>query len=120
MHNSERHAQSECQRALAPNLAPKWGPGPLPDGLYVRENDERDQSTFRGEDARRIVTWRITGRNPQFWWDIVLTHLDADAGRVELHCTRCGHRDQASSMDDLLRLIQFGAHFHNTHPAGGF
>ncbi len=41
-------------------------PGPLPNGLYVRESDEPDQATGQGEDARQRVTRRITGRNPAF------------------------------------------------------
>ena len=63
--------------------------------------------------------WTITGRTPEFWWDIVVTHLPADIGGFELHCTRCGHRDRAPSMDDVLGLIQAKAHFHDTDPAGG-
>ena len=95
-------------------------PDPLPNGLYVREEHERNQTTGGGEEVntRRRVTWRITGRNPQFWWDIVVTHLDADAGGFELHCVKGGHRDHAASMDDVLRLIRAGAHFHDTDPAG--
>ena len=92
----------------------------LPNGLYVWEvagDDRRDSTTdpVRDEGARR---WRITGRNPDFWWDIVVTRLDNEVGGFELHCTRCGLRDNASSMDDLLRLVRAGAHFHDTDPAG--
>ena len=94
-------------------------PGPLPNGLYVRETDERNQTTGRGEMAGRQVTWRITGRNPGFWWDIVLTSPGGDAGGIELHCTKYGIRDQAASIEDLLRLIRAQAHFHGTDPAGG-
>lgn len=94
-------------------------PGPLPNGLYVRESDEPDQATGQGEDARQRVTRRITGRNPAFWWDIVLTHLGSEGHPFELYCNRCGHRDHAASMGDLLSLIRAGAHFHNTDPAGG-
>ena len=94
-------------------------PGPLPDGLYARESDERDQPTGRGEDARQQVAWTIAGRHPHFWWDIVLTSLDTDVHPFQLHCTRCGHRDHAASMDDLLSLIQAGTHFHNTDPPYG-
>ena len=93
-------------------------PGPLPNGLYVREeNDGPDQPAGPGEDARRRATWSITGRNPEFWWDINVTRLGADTGGIELHCTRCGHRDQAASMEDVLLLLQVGAHFHDTDPA---
>ena len=105
-----------------PTPAPSEGqgpaqPGPLPNGLYVRKNDNPDRapSHARVAGARR---WSITGRNPQFWWDIVLSRLDTNAGGFELHCTKCGHRDRASSMDDLLRLIHAGAHLHDTDPAG--
>ena len=62
--------------------------------------------------------WSITGRNPRFWWDIVITHLSADIGEFELHCTRCGIRDQAASMDNLLQLIRAGAHLHDIDPTG--
>ena len=93
-------------------------PGPLPNGLHVREeNDGRDQTAVQGGDAQRRVTWSITGRNPEFWWDINVARLGADTGGIELHCTRCDHRDRATSMDDVLLLLQVGAHFHNTDPA---
>ena len=94
-------------------------PGPLPNGLYVREENEGpDQTAGQGEDAGLQVTWSITGLNPEFWWDINVTRLGADTGGIELHCTRCGIRDQADSMDDLLRLIRAKAHFHGTDPVG--
>ena len=106
-------------RTPAPNGGPSPAqPGPLPNGLYVVEDAARDLAAGWGEDTRG-TTWRITGRNPQFWWDIVLTDLGADAGGFELHCTRCGHRDHAPAIDDVLRLIRAGAHCHDTSAAGG-
>ena len=96
-------------------------PGPLPNGLHVREDTadgENKPAEVRGgpEGTRR---WSITGHNPQFWWDIVLTSPGGYAGEFELHCTRCGIRDQAVLIEDLLHLIRTQAHFHSTDPAGG-
>ena len=95
-------------------------PGPLPNGLHVREDaadGEHKPAEVQGgpADTRR---WSITGRNPQFWWDIVLTGFGGDADGFDLHCTRCSIRDQAYSMEDLLRLIRAQAHFHGTDPVG--
>ena len=96
------------------------GPGPLPNGLYVREERAiADASLMEdGTGGGRSRRWYITGRNPEFWWDIVITRLPSDIWSYELHCTRCGLSDQAASMDDVLRLIRAGAHFHDTDPAG--
>ena len=91
-------------------------PGALPDGLYVRQASGRGGwERLADESAQQ---WRITGRNPYFWWDLVITRPDADAGEVEFNCARCGHTDRAPSMRDVLRLIRAGAHFHDTDPAG--
>ena len=56
-----------------------WG-NALPNGLYVREytgNDERElaQECSTTGYAQR---WMITGRNPDFWWHIVVTRLDTE------------------------------------------
>ena len=61
---NERHAQYERTRALGLSGAQDPAqPGPLPNGIYIREDDEQDQRTGPGDDPRR-VTWRVTGRNP--------------------------------------------------------
>ena len=95
--------------------------GPFPDGLYVREVWElegREPASDEG-DARQVRRWRITSRNPDFWWELVITlWRDADAP-YELRCTRCGLSDQAAAIGDLLGLISFGAHLHDVDPAGG-
>ena len=92
----------------------------LPVGLYVREvcaTAGRKPSANESAE-QRASQWRVTGRNPDFWWDLVITRPDADAGEVEFNCARCGHTDRAPSMHDVLRLIRAGAHFHDTDPAG--
>ena len=97
---------------------PSWA-GCLPDGLYVRDgpgvgDGEPTQDAIPNGQIRQ---WSITGRNPGFWWDLVITQCPAGGQRCEFHCTRCGHHDTAPSMDDVLRLIHFGAHFHNIDPS---
>ena len=95
--------------------------GALPDGLYVRRASECGARRPLADEGVVLQTrqWRITGRSPNFWWDLVITRYDADVGEVEFHCTRCGHRDLAAAVDDLLLLIHAGAHFHDTDPTGG-
>ena len=45
-----------------------------------------------------------------------MIRLGSDESGFELHCTRCGHRDHAASMESLWPLIQAGAHFHEIDP----
>ena len=101
-----------------PEFAP---PGSLPDGLYVREVAE-----FAGEEpasdeseAHPVRRWRITGRNPEFWWELVITLWRGADAPYELRCTRCGLSDQAAAIGDLLRLVSFGAHLHDVDPVAG-
>ncbi len=93
----------------------------LPDGLYVREvcATAGRKPSANESAAQRAGQWTLTGRNPDFWWDLVITRPDETVGGVEFHCTRCGHTDRAPSMHDVLRLIRAAAHFHDTDPAGG-
>ena len=93
----------------------------LPDGLHVREVSEfEDQEPPEGEGAtRQVCRLRITGRSPDFWWELVITRGSGADGGHEFHCTRCGHSDQADTVDDVLRLISAGAHLHDIDPAGG-
>ena len=95
--------------------------GPVPDGIYLRDRpDSSDPVPPDGATATEPVgRWRFTGRNPDFWWDLVISRRDSGDQRYELHCTNCGHTDQAFVMDDVLRLIRAGAHFHDIDPAGG-
>ena len=94
---------------------PVW-PTELPNGLYVRDYEREPPGGRSGTTC--VQRWTITGRNPDFWWDIVITTHGPDYGAFELHCTRCSHRDCAPSMRDVLSLIRFGAHFHDTDAAG--
>ena len=88
---------------------PRWAER-LPDGLYVRDgpgDDDRERAQDRPSVAR-VRQWSITGRNPDFGWDIVVTDLGANLGGFALHCTKYGDRDHALSLDDVLRLIRAG------------
>ena len=90
----------------------------LPEGFYVRELADRHEPELpEGHNKHPISRkWIITGRNPDFWWDIIISRTDAEAGGFELHCTRCGLSDQAAAADDLIRLIEAGAHLHGIRP----
>ena len=94
-------------------------PGALPDGLYVRHASECGAQRPLADEIVALQTrqWYITGRSPDFWWDLVIMSWCAGDRRYQLHCTRCGLRDEAAAIDDLLLLIHCGAHFHDTDPA---
>jgi hypothetical protein len=92
----------------------------LPEGLWVREfpvDGDREPTRYRREPGE-TGRWVITGRNPDFWWDIVITRRHAEGEVFRLLCTRCGGGDLAASMDDMLRLIGAGAHLHDVNPDG--
>ena len=96
---------------------PRWAER-LPDGLYVRDgpgDDDRERAQDRPSVAR-VRQWSITGRNPDFGWDIVVTDLGANLGGFALHCTKYGDRDHALSLDDVLRLIRAGTHLPRYQP----
>ena len=92
----------------------------LPHGLYVRDGpgDRGGEPTQDAIPKGQFRQWSITGRNPDFCWDLVITQRHADAAVFELLCTKCGGGDLAASMDDLLRLISAGAHLHDVNPDG--
>ena len=96
-------------------------PSPLPNGFYIRELPEcvDAKSSQDGPPGRPVRRWNITGHNPEFYWDVVVTHLGSDQEGFELHCTRCSHRDNVLAIDDVLRLIKAGAHLHDVDPDGG-
>ena len=97
---------------------PRWAEC-LPHGLYVREGPEETgpDPAEAGPPAGGIQRWSITGRNPAFWWEIVVTDPGTNLGGFEFRCTRCEHRDHAPSLSDVLRLLRAGANLHNTDPA---
>ena len=96
---------------------PPWAPC-LPHGLYVRDGpgDRGGEPTQDAIPNGQLRKWSITGRNPDFWWDLVITQRHAETAVFELLCTRCGGGDLAASICDLLRLIRNGAHLHDTDP----
>lgn len=94
-------------------------PGALPDGLYVREAAALDgrEPTAGHSNARQTRQWRITGRNPDFCWELIITHWRGVGRWYEMHCTRCGLSDQAVAISDLLGVVWAGAHLHGIDPA---
>ncbi len=96
---------------------PPWA-ADLPDGLYVRDGpgDRGGEPTQDAIPNGQPRQWSITGRNPDFRWDLIITERQAETAVFELLCTRCGGGDLATSMDDVLQLIRNGAHLHDTDP----